>query len=438
MFWKLFYKLKGVDGLNEAIDNGNIKDGVGFLKVYLDRPFDSSSDEPFKIFDFIDEFVIKDKDYELCEQIMIGSKYFETMPSEKVILALDEFAFITTWNLNTEKFSRYLISKIPDSKILQNESLGTVAHLYEYYSGLGIEDFIIDLGKDYIIKLSYLLGCSNSKELLRYCRGTLFEEEIKEVCIKGNLSVEDIFDLILRKYETSELDVLFEIIMSKDKRENPGDDITRLSELSVFEQFLDELNKDEKITEYHKNYLALKLLESKNIILILKWLANVECEENKTIIDKLAGRIEDCLLLSFITKKFIFYTVNKILSTARFRNFNPDSLITNDSYDWDDYEDVERLNCILDSLYQLKPDVKFSKGLVIDFLKKGVNKFPVLINQYELTKEERLEIFQTLKEIDSDWIIVYGVYLLGGDKAFDSVKGELIMNNIRARKKEEM
>ena len=243
MFWKLFYKLKGVEGLNEAIDNGNIKDSANFLKVYLDRPFDNSCDEPFKIFDFIDDFVVEDKDYELCEQMMIGSKYFETMTSEKVILALDEFSSITTWGFNTEKFSRYLISKIPDSDILLNESLETVACLYECYSGLGIEDFIIDLGKIYVIKLSSLLGCSNSKELLKYCRGTLFEEEIKEACIKGNLSVEDIFDLMLDKYDTSELDVLFEIIMSKNKRENPVDDITRLSELSVFKQFLDELNK---------------------------------------------------------------------------------------------------------------------------------------------------------------------------------------------------
>ena len=436
MFWKLFYKLKGVKGLNEAIDNGNIKDGVGFLKVYLDRPFDNSCDEPFKIFDFIDDFVVEDKDCELCEQMMIGSKYFETMPLEKAILALNEFSSITFWwDFNTEKFSRYLVSKITDSKILLNESLETIANLYESYSGLGIEDFIIDLGKNYVIKLSYLLGCSDSKKLLRYCRGTLFEEEIKEVCIKGNLSVEDIFDLVLKKYETSELDALFEIIMSKNKRIDSVDDITKISKSSVFKQFLHELNKDEKITEEHKNSLASNLLKSKNYPRMLDWLFNIECEYNKLLIDELVGKVTDFTILFNVSKPYVSYALEKVLQGGNIATFNfptADSLFTNE------YGDIEKLNLILDGLFRLKPDVKFSKDLVIDFLKKGVNKFSVLINQYELTMEERLEVFQALKEINSDWIIVYGVYLLGGDKAFDSVKGESIMINIRARKKEEM
>ena len=427
MFWKLFYKLKGVEGLNEAIDNGNIKDSANFLKVYLDRPFDNSCDEPFKIFDFIDDFVVEDKDYELCEQMMIGSKYFETMTSEKVILALDEFSSITTWGFNTEKFSRYLISKIPDSDILLNESLETVACLYECYSGLGIEDFIIDLGKIYVIKLSSLLGCSNSKELLKYCRGTLFEEEIKEACIKGNLSVEDIFDLMLDKYDTSELDVLFEIIMSKNKRENPVDDITRLSELSVFKQFLDELNKDEKITEEHKNYLALKLLESKNGPRMLDWLANVECESNKLLIDELVGKASDFTILFNVSKQDVSYALERVLQFGNIATF---SFPTADALFIDDYGDIEKLNLILDGLFKLKPNVKFSKNLVIDFLKKGVNKFPVLINQYELTDKERLEVLQALRKINSDWLIIYGAYLVSGDSfnlMLDYVANEQMM-----------
>ena len=164
MFWRLFYKLRGVKGLNEAIDNRSIKDGANFLKIYLDRPFDSSSDEPFKIFDFLYSFVAEEKDYELCEKMMIGSKYFETMPLESSIQSLERFASITTWDCNTEKFSRYLISKITDAKILLNESLRTIANLYECYSGLGFEDKILEMGKDYIIELSYELDYSDRSE----------------------------------------------------------------------------------------------------------------------------------------------------------------------------------------------------------------------------------------------------------------------------------
>lgn len=435
MFWRLFYKLRGVKGLNEAIDNRSIKDGANFLKIYLDRPFDSSSDEPFKIFDFLYSFVAEEKDYELCEKMMIGSKYFETMPLESSIQSLERFASITTWDCNTEKFSRYLISKITDAKILLNESLRTIANLYECYSGLGFEDKILEMGKDYIIELSYELDYSDSRKLLMKCREHFSKEEFVVLCQKGDFSTSDIFDLVLNNYLTSELDTLLDIVISKKERKNSIIDIRRKRNISVFEQFLDELNRRDEITEEHKNYLASKLLKSKNGPRMLDWLANIECESNKTLIDDLVGKASDFTILFNVSKKYVFYTLEKVLQGGNIVKFN---FPTADTLFMDDYGDIEKLNLVIDGLFKLKPDVKFSKDLGIDFLKKGVNKFSVLINQYELTKEERLEIFQTLKEINSDWIIVYGVYLLGGDKAFDSVKGELIMNNIRARKKEEM
>ena len=83
MFWKLFYQLKGVKGLNEAIDNRNIKDKENFLKVYLDRLFDSSDE--FKIFDFLSYFDIAEKDYEFYESLMIGYKYYESMTLYKAV-----------------------------------------------------------------------------------------------------------------------------------------------------------------------------------------------------------------------------------------------------------------------------------------------------------------------------------------------------------------
>lgn len=81
MFWKLYNKFRGVKGLKSIIDGNSIfvpaNRGISeFLKVYFDRPFDSSVKKPFLIFDFLVDFIDEEKDYKLCESLMIGSKYF--------------------------------------------------------------------------------------------------------------------------------------------------------------------------------------------------------------------------------------------------------------------------------------------------------------------------------------------------------------------------
>lgn len=403
MFWKLFYQLKGVKGLNEAIDNRNIKDKENFLKVYLDRLFDSSDE--FKIFDFLSYFDIAEKDYEFYESLMIGSKYFESMPLDKAVEALDDFARLTNWVYDFENFCRYLISKVTDSKIFLNYPVRTIAHLYECYSDLGIEDKIIDLGKDYIIDLSKHLDFVDSHKLLFCCKEYLSIEELKQVSINGDFSVEDIFKLSLQSYGNDELDLLFEIIINKKEVINPVIDIKRKRKISVFEQFLDALKRNEKITEDHKNYLANKLIESKDYFKMLDWLANIECEDNYKVIDALIGNAVGFTILQAVSDKYICYTLKKLLE---FGDIDVNALFI------EDY-DLEKTNLILDSLYSLKEDVKFSKRMVLKLLKKGVDKFPVIINQCELSEKERLEVLSSLKEINSDWLIIYGKYLVTGN-----------------------
>lgn len=420
MFWKLVYQLEGVKGLNEVIKSSprismSNKDAKNFLKVYLDRPFDSSAEEPFLIFDFLDDFTSGKNGYEhykLCESLMIGSKYFETMPLEKVVEALDSFAFVTTWAFDTEEFSTYLISKITDSKILLGYSFRYIANLYECYSDFGFEDKILGLGVDYAISLSEELEYSDSRELLSFYKSHVLLKEFVTLCQKGDFSVKDIFDNVLHNYDTSELDTLFDIIINKVELKNAVIDTRRKRTISVFEQFLDELNRREKITEQHKNYLAEKLLETKNYPRMLDWLANIDCEANKKLIDELVGKVPDFTLLFNVSKKYAPYAVGKILQYGNIGQFD---FQTGDTLFSCDYGDIEKIDIILDALYELKPDIKFSKDIVIKLLKNGVNKFATLINTYELTDVERLDILQSLKEINSDWLIIYGAYLVSGD-----------------------
>ena len=96
---------------------------------------------------------------------------------------------------NSLNFCRYLISKVTDSKIFLNYPVRTIAHLYECYSGLGFEDKILEMGKDYIIELSYELDYSDSRKLLMKCREHFSKEEFVVLCQKGDFSTSDIFDL---------------------------------------------------------------------------------------------------------------------------------------------------------------------------------------------------------------------------------------------------
>lgn len=416
MLWKLFYQLKGVKGLNEVIKSiprisMSNKDAKNFLKVYLDRPFDSSAEEPFLIFDFLDDYVYEKGDYEFFESLMMGSKYFETIPVEKVTDALDCFAHITTWDCNTEAFSKYLISKITDSKILLEYNFWYVAGLYDCYSGLGFEDKLLELGVDYAISLSEELDYSDSRKLLSFYKSHILLKEFVTLCQKGDFSVKDIFDNVLHNYDTSELDTLFDIIINKVELKNAVIDTRRKRTISVFEQFLDELNRREKITEQHKNYLAEKLLETKNYPRMLDWLANIDCETNKKLIVPLIGNVTEFTLLNTISNKYVLFAVKMILEQGE---VNSMGINTVDAIFLGQY-DNEKLESILDSLYKINPNIKFSKKTTMYLLKLGVNKFATLINAYELTDAERLEILQALKEINSDWLIIYGAYLVSGD-----------------------
>lgn len=403
MFWRVFYKLKGVKGLNEAIENRNIKDITNFLKVYLDRPFDLMTPECFKIFFFLDDYVKNKEDYALCESLMINSKYFATIPEEKVVEALKMFSFLKIRDFNTEKFSKYLIAKITNPDILLNSDINDIVILFLSYYGLGIENIILELGAQYVTLLSKKLSFENSKKILTYYKPFyIFSDEFMILCQKGDFRIEDISDVVLKNYDSLEFDILFDIIINKK---------TELT--SPFLDFLKVINSRQEITPKHKNYLAIKLLETKKIPRMLDWLANIECPMNKKLIDELVGKVPDFTLLYLIASKSdISYAISRILEQG---NMNKFGFQTGDSLFMDDYDTIEKLNLVLDTLYDVEPNIKFSKDLVINFLKNGVNKFPLLINEYELTEEERLEVLEALRESNSDWLIIYGNYLAIGN-----------------------
>lgn len=423
MFWRLVYQFKGLNGLNEAIESKSIENAISFLKVYLSKPFDNDAYEPFKIFDFLDDFVVEEKDYELCEKIMIGSKYFETMPLERVVEALYHFIFVADWNMNTEKFSKYLIGKIRNSQILLDDSLDNISDLCECYFGLGFEDKILELGVDYIIRLSKELEYSDSKELLAFCKEHLSLEEMEKLCKNGDFAVPDIIDAMLQSYDDLEFNMLINIILDKKEREYSIIDIKRRRKITVFEEFLDEINRRDEITVQHKDYLALKLLESKNYPRMIDWLANVDCEENKKLIDELVGKVTEFIILYSISNKYISYAVSKLLEQGEVNSMGINTL---DALFLGQY-DNEKLECILNGLCIINPNIKFSKKTTMYLLKLGVSRFAALINEYELTEEERLDILKALKEINSDWLIIYGAYLVSGDgftKMLDYVADE--------------
>jgi len=406
-----------------------------FIKLYLNHAFDAKKTNPFLIFQYLEigYLSIFTKD---INKILIESKYFNSMPSNFVLDALIElWDIIDNPEIIYEDFIKFLITKINDPKVLLEKELGDLSLLFDVYSGLGLEEKLLELNDMQLVS-SILddLEYSEAANFLKIISKNISKDEFKSLCLDWGVKgpIEVIFDIIFSySYETHEeqLDYLFDI-MTKNKIKEEYSDNKKV--VSFFERCLREI-KDRKFKEEDKNYLAKKLIASKNYAKMLEWVSNIDCEANKGIIDVLIGNITEFILLYFISEKYIPYALTKILEQGRTNNMG---VPTRDAIFYGEYN-IERLNLILDSLYDIEPNIKFSKDITIKLLKRGVNKFASLIFNYDLSYLEKMEIFDSLTEIKSDWLIVYGSYLLSGNEALalKTSEGNEALRKIKARKK---
>lgn len=423
MFWRISTLFKGKKGFEKVL-KGNLnteKELQKFCKAYLKRSFDNSLEEPFKIFEFLDNNLFRNSDFKYFEDLIINSKYMDTMPEEYVIEAILAFDSL---ELSTEmkRVIRTLFYKIKNPKLLLENSMSEICHLISTYFPWIIDKLLELDDMEYIKKISFELDISDNFRIMQELVRIKTIVEICNLCIEGNFAANAIFSSLLYCYKNDKikcLDSLWKIMISKDR--------------TFFKQCLTELKNRQEFTEEDKNYLALKLVETKEYSKMLDWVSCVDCDTNKKMIDELVGRVADFVLVYSTTEKYVSYALENILKHSE---INEDGFKVGDEIFYGEY-DEEKLNFVLNCLFDIEPNIKFSKRIVIKLLKLEVNKFPVLINDYQFTPEEKLEIFEALRAINSDWLIVYGVYLLGGDRPFEATRGETIMNNIRTRRKKE-
>ena len=170
-----------------------------------------------------------------------------------------------------------------------------------------------------------------------------------------------------------------------------------------------------------KNEISKNLLQNKNWRFINELFFNsFESDNDYDMIDALMKEnvevVEDTL--SSISDKYLEYALVKLLN--RDRDFINEVI----AYILNDYNklrylfDIERIDMILDFVYYRFHDFKILKVWAINLIKLGSKYIPKFMSEYDFTKEEREDIFESYKLSDSDFERVYGSYLLTGDKDY--------------------
>lgn len=410
---KLLLLTKGIYGVNEFLDKNprylerlNENQFNEFVRLYFDIPFVLDNNDVLHIFDFIWNYDNFD------EEILLQSKYFQTITGGSILIALNS---LSDCEFYVDKLAKYLIYKL-DAKQLLNYSIADLTHLIFYFSNMGLEEKLLECKNIDIVsaisnEIDYDFEVLFNKKII----SKLSLTEFREYCLKGNIRVLDIFkylELHLKKNREVALDALFDIFMNRKKVVEYA-----ISETPIINDFFKKIAELEMFEEQDKEYLAFKLLASKNYDKMLEWLYYIDCPINYQMIDELVQRGYIINLIKSVhEKKYLEYSIKKILEqNAMDQNF---SFVLNMFLSNNNPISKEELNRILNILFSLKQDFSITKQNAIKLMKKGVDIFPILIERYLLNAEEREEILVSLKEANRfDLCTIYGSYLLSGNNS---------------------
>ena len=300
-----------------------------------------------------------------------------------------------------------LLEKIKDPIILREYCSEDLASIYLSYPTSKFTKLLTNLDSTFLSEITEETSRELAATILDEFSDSKSIEETTDLIIRGNFAAKDIISSLLAHYYEKDsrktLDSILNIMLNKHNPYNYLD--KNLQRRTFINDYFNEIRA--RLSFDDLNYLALELSETKNYPQMLDFLAHIDTPNNSYLIEKLVGKVSESMILYTVSLKFIPDALNKILSQGEFNNIGIPTLdaifLTEDEYS------NEKLNAILDNLYLIDPNIKFSRVTTIKLLKQGVMKFSKLLETYELTEEERTSILNSLLNINSLMLPIYGV-----------------------------
>lgn len=419
-YLKWLLKTKGVQGVDSYIlspkmhnlSNEQYKD---FVLQYLNEPFCDSLRDPFIVFMMLDNLACYGVD---LEEAFLKSKYFETIPENQVILGLCGLLFYH--HFRSLNIAKEMLAKIKNLDV-RNECIGKSTYdpvelnrsIITRFAGTGLEDLILNTHD--IEYCSRILYCTifPMKNFIYFCKKAeeiLSGEELRKLYVSRLVSIKDMVTYIRcskgKEHNLDDLDLLFDVAREKDL--NNGEFVN--GELIAvkndnYRELIDCLHKsdtlkgDKLFDEGDYNYLALKVVETNDVYLILRFISYIECPNDECIIDKLLSlRVPVSTVLRVVNDNYLQYAVSQYIDVYS-DGLHFDQLFKGDY-------DIERLDNILMYFYNKKrlfEDFWLEKDTLIYLLKKGVALFNWVLDYfnyrgYTLTIQEEREILEALEE----------------------------------------
>ncbi len=436
-------KLKWIeDYLNIRILNKlSVEDLKKFVIWYLNQEYDAKTNNKECVFGILD-VARKKIPLEELEELVINSRFMQSKPDKDFYCFFRCDVFLNNKGnlLNLEGMpllQTYLTSRIDtnDELILLINTKAAIDYDYAFRK-------LVSVGNIDIL-LSYAKQLEQNEKYYhygKYCHSELtkkmalsslysleeIEKFLKEVGVKADVIVEVFVYLFGQTKENqnkeSVISTFISIVDFYQKKVDNGQesDAKKGDYLPGYNECAFSILKF-SISMDMKNEISKNLLQNKNWRFINELFFNsFESDNDYDMIDALMKEnvevVEDTL--SSISDKYLEYALVKLLN--RDRDFINEVI----AYILNDYNklrylfDIERIDMILDFVYYRFHDFKILKVWAINLIKLGSKYIPKFMSEFDFTKEEREDIFESYKWIDSDFEKVYGSYLLTGDKDY--------------------
>lgn len=439
MILKILMLIGNIKFVDEYIAKGKLAKLKGkrlrdFTVWYLNQSYNPKTEYKEMVFSIIDKargvFPLED-----LEEMVINSRFLATKPNADIpyFFELDNDLKSRGNLLNLGGMP--LLQTYLTSRVNSNEKL---IYLINTRSAL-----------DYDYAFRRLVGVKNINVLINYDKALnkdvryyhfmlakimllsnlYFFADIEKYFLETNNNAETIVNCFISLFETKEqtlekeqvINSFVAIIDEIQSRLDSGEETDLLTGeyLPGYEECAFAIPKV-VISLDMKNELLKKLLQDKNYSFINGLFLNgIESDYDYDALDAIMMEDKEIIkdTLSSIDDKYLEYALTKLLSRDRDFVIKTMEAICSDYIYVGMTFNIDRIDRILDFIYNRYYDFKISKQSAISLIKMGSKYIPRFMIEYDFTKDERNDIYEAYKWKDSDFERVYGYYLLTGDKA---------------------
>ena len=418
MYFRIFKLIKMLDNygvskaseyLQKNLTLGKIRNGEleQFINYYLSFNFEINNKYPFVIL-----YLINDSEY-LKHSDVINTNYFNTMPSSFA------FQFLKNHQHGIDKdFVNYLISKLDEDDI-KHISCELVFGAYSSLRECHLPALITKLKEHHNIDNFYLLYCELKKmrmDFIALLINDYSEEDIKSFALKFDRFNEIevlIYQLIDASRVREALNIIIELSNKNEKKEQSALDfcLDAVDKKKVFVAFAENANEEGK--EYITR-VEEEIINTDNYELMYYWFITEDGANNKKyeMLDKFINKgVYLGKLLLTLQPKYKKYLIDKS------SELNKLNILINDLLANISNNTITEIDKVLELILSIKPDYKLSKCASITLLGYNTKHYRLLLNNYEYTQEERLQLLENLNlNGNYNLIAIYGSYYLTGNR----------------------